>query len=192
VADALITVAGVSVTAGVKQNSVRWTVNLASCLPYLALAVFEVWAAASNDRNAASKIADTTDLNYVHTGLLIGVPRYYWVRAKDASGQYSDFFPLSTTSGVVGVPTSTGTNSVGYDELKPDSVDFVHLRVNAVHADNIDVDKLSAISADMTGLSVAKLSSLSSDLGDITAGNASFAGGKIVINGAAGQIVISD
>jgi hypothetical protein len=44
----------------------------------------------------------------------------------------------------------------------------------------------------MEGLSVNKLSSLSSDLGDITAGNASFAGGVIVINGAAGQIIISD
>ena len=153
-ADALITVAGVTVTAGVKSNTVRWTVNIASCLPYLALAVFEVWAATSNNRALASKVGDTTDLGFTHQGLLIGVARYYWVRAKDASGQYSDFYPLSATSGVAGTPTSTGVNTVGEDELKDNSVGNSHLKTDAVTADKIFVTSLAAISANMTGLIV--------------------------------------
>lgn len=146
-ADALITIAGLTVSAGVRQNSLSWTVNIGSCLPYLALAVFEVWSAASNDRALATKVSDTTDRNYVHAGLIIGVARFYWVRAKDTSGSYSDFFPLSATSGVSGTPTSTGTNSVGGDELKPDSVGGEHIKAASVTADKMFVTSLAAISA---------------------------------------------
>lgn len=153
-ADALITVAGVTVTAGVKSITVRWTVNIASCLPYLALAVFEVWAATSNNRTLASKVGDTTDLSFTHQGLLIGVARYYWVRAKDASGQYSDFYPLSATSGVAGTPTSTGTNSVGSDELADNSVGTSHLKTDAVTATKINVTSLDAISATLGNVAV--------------------------------------
>src|SRR5690606_13186329 len=128
--------------------------NIGSCLPYLQLAVFEVWSATSNNRSLATKVGDATDLSFTHQGLLIGVPRYYWVRAKDSSGQYSDFEPLSATSGVAGTPTSTGTNSVRSDELTPGSVGNEHVKFGAVTADKMSVASLSAISATLGDVAV--------------------------------------
>lgn len=176
-ADALISVAGLTVAPGVRSNTVRWTVSIGSCLPYLQLSVFELWSAASNDRSLATKVTDESGLSFVHNGLLIGVARYYWARAKDVSGQYSDFFPLSATSGVVGTPTSTGAGSVGSSELQDNSVGGNHIKAAAVTADKASIGYLSALSA---------------DLGFITGGVASFGGGRVYIDGWNAQIVISD
>lgn len=157
-ADALISVAGVTVVPGVKCNIVRWTMDELSCLPYLGVDKFEIWSATSNNRTLASKVGESKDLSWTHEGLLIGLTRYYWVRAKDTSNtgtpQYSDFSPVSATSGVAGTPTSTGTNSVGSDELADNSVGGNHLKADSVTASKISVTSLDAISATLGNVAI--------------------------------------
>lgn len=112
-ADAQITITGLTVTPGVKQLVLTWSYTIGSCLPYLGIASVEIWSATVNNFASATKIAEVTGQVYTHANLTSGVPRWYWVRPKDATGQFGDFFPFSATAGISGTPqkvTSTDTS----------------------------------------------------------------------------------
>jgi len=63
------------------------------------LAYMEVYRSSVNARHLATKIAEARGLSYVDS---IGSPdatRYYWIRAVNTSGQYSNYYP-NTTAGI--------------------------------------------------------------------------------------------
>lgn len=68
------------------------------------LAAVEVWSSRTNDRTTAVLIASPAATpgavqSYQHTGLTPGDIWYYWVRAKDRSGNLSTYTPASATAG---------------------------------------------------------------------------------------------
>ena len=96
-----ITVSGLVVAPGIQSNFAQWEVSDPNIngLPYLKFAAAELWAATSNDRSTATKVAEgVTSAAYVYTGL---AKRYHWVRARDVEGSTGDWYPSSSTAGIV-------------------------------------------------------------------------------------------
>jgi hypothetical protein len=123
-ADSIINVTSLSATGGTDQIVLRWSIDVDNCLPYLAPDVYEVWASTSNNRGAATKRAEVAELTYTQIGLppnraADGTPtartRYYWVRPKDASGNFGEFYPLDADDGVMGQTDVSGAVAVVTD-----------------------------------------------------------------------------
>ena len=62
----------------------------------------EVWESSSNHRTTSALLTSTNGTTAFRSGLGLNATRYYWVRSKDSSGNYSTWNPASPTSGVVG------------------------------------------------------------------------------------------
>ncbi len=96
-----ITVSGLVVAPGIQSNFAQWEVSdpNANGLPYRQYDRTELWAATSNDRSAATLVAEgTRSAAYVYGGLQ---QRYHWIRAKDKEGSVGDWYPASSTAGIV-------------------------------------------------------------------------------------------
>ena len=86
----------------------------------LDLAYIEVWAATSNNRNAAVRVGRPTGADFIHTstaesgGQSLGDNQqwWYWVRAVDRSGNIGDWTPSTTTSTVTASTTQIGTGDL--------------------------------------------------------------------------------
>lgn len=116
-ADSGITVSGLTATGGVGQIALGWSVTEASCLPYLRLDKVEIWEATANNRDTAVKVAEIFGAQYVRGGLGKSITRYYWVRARDASGNLGDFFPASATAGIAGTTTSNAPSPATVSDI---------------------------------------------------------------------------
>lgn len=110
-ADSNIVVSGLAATGGVGQVALTWSVTEASCRSYLRLDKVEIWAASNNNRANAAKVGEIFGAQFVHAGLNRSTTRYYWVRARDASGNLGEFYPESATGGIVGTTTSNTPNA---------------------------------------------------------------------------------
>jgi hypothetical protein len=117
-------------------------------LPQMALDKFEIWMATTNNRNLASKVGEDPGNQFAYKPPSTAT-RFYWVRARDLSGNFGDFFPLSATGGVQGASTSAlpPPNSIEEDMIQPGAVTKNKIAADAVTADKIDVNNLAAISA---------------------------------------------
>jgi len=128
-ADSAITITSLSATPGVGQNLIAFTTlggTLSGCLPYLALSTVEVWASATNNRAAASLVG-TGAVSLVDGGLGVSQTKYYWARAKDASGLYGAWYPASATAGIVSttsdqVPPNGSVSDAQVSSLSADKV----------------------------------------------------------------------
>lgn len=80
----------------------------------------ELWASTTNNRNNAVRIAKISAdvLTYNHSGLTTGTTYYYWIKAADGKGNFSAWFPDTTTSSVNaivgGVPGAQATQVALY------------------------------------------------------------------------------
>ena len=95
--------ATLTVTGGFFANNLHWTYSTNQ----FDIAAVEIWGATVNNRASASLIAKvpTPTDSYSHTGLSPTVTWYYWIKAVNANGVYSDWYPLSATAGVSGRPS---------------------------------------------------------------------------------------
>lgn len=104
-ADSDITASGLAATQGTGSVALQWSITNPNDggLDYLDLALVEVWASATNNRAAGSKVGEVAkgQNTFVHT-LAAGTLRYYWVRPKNRAGYYGDWHPLSASAGVSG------------------------------------------------------------------------------------------
>lgn len=75
-------------------------------LPYLGASTVQVWASATNNRNAATQVGSSATGVFLHSGLATSQTRYYWIRPVDVSGQIGSYYPVSSTGGVVGTTQS--------------------------------------------------------------------------------------
>lgn len=99
--DSDITVSGLVATPGIGHIALQWSYDDPNVdgLPYLALDQVEVWAAASNDRSLAAKVAEGRT-NALHVALVEGATWFYWIKARNRSGRYGDWHPSSAAAGV--------------------------------------------------------------------------------------------
>jgi hypothetical protein len=118
-ADSSISVSGLIAIGGVGQVTLRWNLGGGSCLSYLAGDVVEVWSATINNRASATKIGEVSANQFVHAGLILRSNRWYWVRARDVSGNLGDWFPSSATAGVLGTPSNAAIDE-DLDEVRTD------------------------------------------------------------------------
>lgn len=112
-ADSDITVSGLTAVAGIGIIELSWTVTNPNIggLYYLDLRTVEVWASATNNRGAATKVREgDTVASHVLTS---GSTRYYWIRAKNNSDNYGDWYPASATAGVSATSLSVDTIIAG-------------------------------------------------------------------------------
>lgn len=96
-----ITVSGLVVAPGAQMNLGQWEVSdpNANGLPYRQYDRTELWAATTNDRSAATLVAEgQRSAAYVFAGL---DQRYHWIRAKDKEGSYGAWYPEADDEGVV-------------------------------------------------------------------------------------------
>ncbi len=108
-ADSNITVAGLQATGGVNQIVLSWDSPVdpnVNGLPYLQFAATELWKADTNDRTAPQFVGETSDNSFTHSNLSRGSRYYYWIRPRDRSGLYGEWFPVSPTAGVVGTESN--------------------------------------------------------------------------------------
>jgi len=117
-ADSNITVSGLTATGGINQINLAWDTPVdpnVNGLPYLRFVATEIWKSDSNDRSAPEFVGETSGNSFSHLNVPRGSRFYYWIRARDRSGLYSNWFPVSSTSGIVGeesnvVPALLQTN----------------------------------------------------------------------------------
>lgn len=105
-ADSDITVNGLTASGGVGQVALTWDPavdpHTPGGLPYLQMSTIEVWAAASNNRAAATQIGESAGTRLVESGLTRAQQRYYWIRPRNKSGLYGEWNPISDVGGVGG------------------------------------------------------------------------------------------
>lgn len=103
-ADSNITVSALAVTSGIGHNFAQWSFSDPNSdgLFSLKLDAVELWAASTNDRSAAAKVAEGRD-SAGHFALTQGATRYYWIKARNNAGRYGDWYPAGATSGVSAV-----------------------------------------------------------------------------------------
>lgn len=101
-ADSDITLSIPVATPEVGHNNITWTASDPhwNGLQYLALDYVELWAADSNDRSAASRVANGDLTGTVHYGVSEETTKYYWIKPKNNSGQYGEWSPVGSTAGV--------------------------------------------------------------------------------------------
>ena len=84
--------------------SLGWTYGSAGLYD---IAYTEVWAATTNDRASAICLSSVRlAKSWVHTGLQPGQSWYYWIRAVDAYGNVSNYYPASSTGGIAASPSA--------------------------------------------------------------------------------------
>lgn len=103
-------------------------------------AALEIWAATLNNRNEARKIAETGGTSHTVSGLDIGDTRYYWIRVRNEYGDHSDWYPASSTGGVLG---AVSTDPAMYLDILAGAVDELTLtEALAARIDLIDTSFL--------------------------------------------------
>jgi hypothetical protein len=104
-ADSNITVSGLTATGEANQITLAWDTPLdpnVNGLPYLRFDATEVWKNSTNNRDAPQFVGETSGNIFTHRGVPRGASYYYWVRPRDRSHLYGEWFPASPTAGVVG------------------------------------------------------------------------------------------
>ena len=90
----------------------------------------EIWAATSNNRTYAKKIAEVSSAENPATVVKklkaeLSDSWYFWAKSKDIYGNYSTWYPSGSTSGVLGAPSTTPSDYVDALSGAIDYDDFV-------------------------------------------------------------------
>lgn len=187
-----ITVSSLTATGGPGNVALTWVTvgGGAGCLNYLALKAVEVWSATTNNRAHASfaKLGEGVSI-FAHAGLTGTTPRYYWVRAVDASNNLGAYFPTSATGGIAGTPTrGLGPGQVTNDDLAG-AIDGLTKILNA-SIGNAQILSLSA-SKLTAGDITATISITAPNINGGVINGALLTGGRLTVSGAAAFPIIN-
>lgn len=139
------TVTGVTATAMIQGIVVQWNSNTE-----VDLASYNVYRNTTNNSGGASLVANVSTNYFVNNGLTAGQIQYYWVKAKDTSGNLSTAFstvasatPTNVTTNdiVNSAVTSVKTNIAAINpvdgEINPNKVGTLQLDTNAITSGKI-------------------------------------------------------
>ena len=101
---------GLSVDAGYRSNVVKWTNPTDDDFKEV-----DVYVNTSNNSGTATKLGSTAGTSFTHSGLSQSVTRYYWVKAKDFTGNASAF--STGASGTVLADPSAGQQGATGDTV---------------------------------------------------------------------------
>lgn len=179
---------GLTAASGVKQISLTWTTNAPGCsgpggLPYLGAATVQVWASATNNRNAATQVGSSATGLFLHSGLGVLETRYYWVRPVDASGQIGAYYPVSSTAGILGTTQSEvpPAGSVGTTQIAADAVTTTQIANDAITTPKLTVGCVTAVNVAANSIYANAIQANAVTAGKIAA--ASIASDRIDANG---------
>ena len=88
---------GLTVSAAFKSIFLAWTNPNPKPADYLHT---EIWRSDTNDRAAATNIAQVDGTFHVDGPFSYGTTKYYWIRIKDREGRFSTWLPVSATDGL--------------------------------------------------------------------------------------------
>lgn len=100
-----------TIIAGFKQAWLDWT-NPSD----KDLSVIEIWRADTNDRSGAAKIAEVKT-DFYSDVLGNSVTKYYWMRAKDLTGNTSTWEPVGATAGLSTTTLTIATADIGAAQI---------------------------------------------------------------------------
>ena len=110
----------------------------------------EVWHSLINDLATAAYVGE--DLTYfLHEGLATNTTHYYWLRARDTSGNLSAFVPGATAGlSATTVPTSNadiGNLSITETKIADNAISTPKLQANSVDANKVTTGELITLGA---------------------------------------------
>ena len=160
---------GLATTPGVLEVKLTWT-NPSD----YDLAGVEIWAATSNDRAGASKIATTRGESWYHSGIAMSQTYYYWLKPVDTSRNEGNWFPVGSTSGVSGTPTTDSSQlvilladsitaativagTITGTEIAGDSIASAHIVAGTIEASDIKADTITANEIAATTITAAEI-----------------------------------
>lgn len=145
-ADSNITCLALVAQAGIASVTLTWLYSDPNFngLNYLELDAVEVWASSTTSRSNAAKVGEGETF-FVHP-VPEGATRRYWVRARNNSGSYGDWYPLSATGGVTATAGSAtpGPNSIGTSQLQNDAVTPAKMSVSSISAISANLGSITA------------------------------------------------
>ena len=113
---------GLTAVGGMFEITLNWTFTASQ----IDRDFIEVWGATTNNRASAYLLSSVKSpaVAWAHPGLQPGQTWYYWARVVDTSGNFSDWYPASTTGGVAAAPSADPSalltqlkNSLGLGQL---------------------------------------------------------------------------
>jgi len=122
------------------------------------LDVIEIWSHVadirpnpSNPDDAHKLIGTSKGIAFTHSGVATGEARFYWVRARNTSGLYSDF---NAVAGTVVVP-----GQVQEGDIAANAVIAEHIRARSITGDHIDIHTAlpPTITVGTTGVSIGTI-----------------------------------
>jgi len=187
-----------AVTGAVGGYDIAW-----SACPDADYATSQLWESTSNDRTAATLVADMTGNRFARAGLPGAVTRWYWVRHVDRSGNVSAWYPSGATAGISaatssptgGLPTVTDASAITATPGDPPPSGDSHWAVYdnttgkiwrwstsaGAYTKAADGGDIAAASIAADRLSVANLAAISANLGSVTAGAIDIGSGKFSV-----------
>ncbi len=136
---------GLSVDAGYRSNVVKWTNPTDDDFKEV-----DVYVNTSNNSGTATKLGSTAGTSFTHSGLSQSVTRYYWVKAKDFTGNASAF--STGASGTVLADPSAGQQGATGDTVVTGRVYYQTLEPDADAPDEPTASSYDVSSASFTGL----------------------------------------
>ena len=162
--------------------------------------VVEVWASFSNNLGTAGFVGFSAH-TFIHEGLGTNVTLYYWLRARDTSGNVSPFTP-GDFAGLVATTVATSSNDIGNlsiteTKIANDSISTPKLQANSVDANKVTTGELITLGAQIRNAIIGDAHVTNLTASKLTAGNIQAlvnvgVGNNIWLDGQQAQIVVWD
>lgn len=196
--DAPATVSGVTATGGIQYTIVEWTDNTESDLDS-----YNIYRNTEDNSGTATLVGNCYTTYFVDGGRTGGTTYYYWIKAVDTSGNLSASFSTVATATPRDVET-TDVELIAANKILIDGaiylsnwqktgdltkIDGGNISTSTIVADSLDVDQLSAISADMGAITAGTITL--DNAGHIKGGQTDYATGTGFFLGYSGNYKFS-
>ncbi len=129
----------------------------------------QVWESATNNRTQAVMVGRVAATTFAREDLNSGDQRWYWIRSEDRSGNVSNYFPASTTAGIMA--RTKRVEEADYAELSIGNAAIMDAAIDSAKVSTLDASKITANSVlsstirvgSGTGVSLGTLGQNSSD-----------------------------
>jgi hypothetical protein len=159
-----LTVTALLAVTDIIPTGLTYAIKLAlTYTKYTGFECVEIWASATSNWASAVKVGETADTIWQHNGLSLIATRYYWTRTRDIYGNYSAWYPSSSTSGVIGTTSANPTDyltalagAITEDELYIDlssRIDLIDTSDFVLEGGTIEENIVAGMNGAFSGLS---------------------------------------